>query len=1362
MKRLFYLALCLFLVSALVFSIAACGDDESDGGAGTTEPSSNQTDKTTNSGSGGTTDTSTGVTNSSTGTTDSSNQGNTNSSIDGGTTDSSEEGDTVDSGEKPSDSSQGTTSSSSDQGNSTDSSKGMTESSTQDSTTDSNVSGGTTDSSQGTETPGTPDVEDPHEHTFAQVYSYNGSTHYYAATCEHVDEKKGLEFHSYNQQGVCKCGHTIDLSFDSMIKAILENKGAIKASNSNYVSNNIEFNSVGANNIISEFYDEFLYIKDENDNIDEYYYSHDKNGEVFGICVQNGGVFVYRVDEATDSHYNGARYTLACIGDGETIVFGAEALVEYLYKLGLDNVNGDFTTSENEGVYSFSYKKYVDDDWKYFYEINVSLGVDEATGAMLSANITVNRYGEGSYTSQQDGTYALNDGANPNMVNTFVITQAKSLEESKENPYSYDRIALDGVTIKDGKGNNILQGVVRIRAGESLRLVFSDIRPSSALLELCKISVSMTNKLDGSEVDIAPFFNSYDSSYSFTIDNPGAYTLVVMVDDVQFIATVEVDLKIPVTMGAQVYNSDLGGFKQARKVTAYAGAPVYFTSYVPLNYDGTYEAYLDSEYGTGVSVVSGELNGQAVSVFKADSVGSYVVNITSTVDPYLVTQLRIDVVEAPPLEDFLVGEYFANDQYGNEMVRVEFDSEHNAIVTYPKYETYETLSCTVVDGNIVFESIDGDSGLVTSLRLDESYNLIIGIDDRSVGEITLTRVVVETVLVSSGTINIKSEETDSTSVKYGFEYYSNNKFIIYNGYSVTNEIALFNDNGTLSLRYIGSDKAVELVKTSGEQDTLEGEYNIPFVVDLYISMDETATAIKEPAFGILQVIDLETSDKMYSAYYSYEIVDGEYVFYKDGEVTDEITLSGEPGMLLFTYPGTAYAISPVKIVGEEDVLGGEYNINFNLVTIYTGAKVIIYAGASMEDIYATSEPDYGALIIENDDGNREAYSYEKINDKFVIYKNGRRTTEIAITIGLDGKYRLHTAGSTEPLSLVKIQGGDKVLAGVYTASEDITVTFEPGNVSSEPMEGMLELIDDHNSGNLSGKYMYSFVNGSIVVYDRDGNMVEDFKFTTNIDGSYSFQSLTNNLLVPHSLVKYDGMTVLFGGVYHIIGESGTPIYTITFVPGGTIEDVYVEQGALSVTDNNDQAIGGAYSYAITDDGRIVIFKDGEKTSDILIVATETGYTFQCASLAKALGLVKVKGEKGMLSGVYKVVDGKNTLYELTITAEGYEMPTVAEGTITNGKNDVTIPADYIGINLTYTATKDGKFDFSFTGITSDVEIYLVNKDGTLARIQGAMYTGASFASGDSLTLYFISTTAEEHSISIKVEEKKTELPPDEF
>ena len=77
---------------------------------------------------------------------------------------------------------------------------------TNSSDTTSSTSG--TGTSSGDTTSSTEQPQPPaHEHTYEDVLSYDENEHFYKANCEHTDEKKDAEAHTFNKiTGFCVCG----------------------------------------------------------------------------------------------------------------------------------------------------------------------------------------------------------------------------------------------------------------------------------------------------------------------------------------------------------------------------------------------------------------------------------------------------------------------------------------------------------------------------------------------------------------------------------------------------------------------------------------------------------------------------------------------------------------------------------------------------------------------------------------------------------------------------------------------------------------------------------------------------------------------------------------------------------------------------------------------------------------------------------------------------------------------------------------------------------------------------------------------------------------------------------------------------
>ena len=1307
MKRILYLALCSLLLAGLILCFAACGDDEE------TPGSSNKPDTSSSSAKG--------------------------SSVESSSDNSSKEPD--DGAESPDDDN------SSENGSdpSTNSSKPQTGSS----------SSGTGNSSSSGNTQ--PPSGEEHQHTYSNDYTYDGQNHYYKATCEHGDEMKDVEphtfddngdckcgyhqhvyssnfsfdadnhfkkaicvhseeiteveAHSYNEQNLCKCGKMKDVVED-VIAALVANRDAITSGTSVQTSYNNILGSVSAANTTYVFYDNYVYVKQEEDYINEYYYSYDE-GKLIAIFIQNGGSV--NVDtEASEENLHGARYILGCVDDYTTYACGAEQLLEYFYKSGIAKASNVFSASKDGNSYSMSYGFCIVDDWaNYYYQISATFTVDESTSTLETAFVTVDRYASESYTVI-DGIYVINEDAEPNFKTTFEIEQTTEAHENVENPYDSSKILLDSIVVKDKNGADIEEVTIKQRADEIIKLFLSDITPSTALLSLCEIEIIVKDEADGNVVTVNQFYNDFDKSYSFYIDIPGVYEITVRINDVSFITTAEISAKIPLGIAAQVYDTTSGLFNKTKKVEVYAGAPLYLMSYVESGFDGAYTATFLDENVVNASLTDGEIGGKAVTVFKSNVIGEYIVKIASAADKSVHCQLVITVVEAPSVEELLVGEYFKNDNRGDRIVTAIFDSENSTVsVTYAGSYGEETtvLSYTVTDGDINFEVASGDE-FVEEFYVNELYQLVMVIYGETYA---LEQIVVETTLVSSGTITVEDVANEGKySYKYAFELYSDGEFVFYKDYSKTRDISLVKKSGAYMFKLAGMD-AQALVKVSGEAGVLAGEYSIDGVVNLEITVDSAAKPVMEPQYGTLEVIDraASTSESNKSFVYGYEIIDGEFVFYRYGELTDKISLTNIGGEYSFLYENIANYMVLEKTVGADDILGGTYVIERYMPSLFRIAEIIITPGAPSPQKPVVIEDPYGSFVLKDNvsDTLSGIYNYEIVNGEFVVYKDGVVTTDVIITTDGDYTYYIQCGSLEEPMLLVKIEGAEFALAGYYEAQTDVaclySITFTPGVLDAEETTGTL-VIEDNLNGTVGGTYTYEFINGVFEIY-KDGVLTNDVLIMQNIDGTYSFQCVG---IVPQLLIKVEGMSALIEGTYVVNGET-EGVFVLTFTPG-IVEDipVYVEEGTIVVTDNNGGAADGSYTYKLTDNGVIYVFKNGILTNEIVITINgEDNYTFYTSALSLPQALVMIKGENGMLSGKYQVVAGESVLYQVLILKNGYELPIVyvEEGTIEVTDNNGNV----IGGSYIYKITDEGKVVIFKNGEITNEFVITIGENGEL-------------------------------------------------
>ncbi len=1202
---------------------------------------------------------------------------------------------------------------------------------TNSSDTTSSTSG--TGTSSGDTTSSTEQPQPPaHEHTYEDVLSYDENEHFYKANCEHTDEKKDAEAHTFNKiTGFCVCGYYTEPSVTDALESILANRDSVTSGTIVDFTDNKEFNAKTTATYTYSFYDNYVYIKEESDYLNEYYYAYDKNGSVFGVVVQTTeySSFVNRDDAAYEDNMNGPLLNFNFIGDYENNAYGAEEFISVLYEMAAENVNGDFFSAYVEGMFTFGFGVRVFDDYlNNFYVIAVAFEADGETGALKNGAVIVEKYAQTKYT-QVGELFVLNEGATPNATTTITIAQTQDALEESENPYDPSKILVDSFIVTDAQGVDIEETTIRVEAGGQIKIKFTDIAPETALFSLCTTGVEIVNNEDGTSPGFFPWFNSYDNSYSFNISDPGSYTMTVFVDDIEVVTTIEVALKVPTAISTQVYDSDMTIFNKTTKATVYAGAPLYLMSYVDPDYDGAYVAELVGE-ATGATLESAEIDGVACTLFKAQTAGTYQVKVTSTVKSSLSATLTITVEEAPSLDTLLSGEYIGRDEFAMTPVKVTFDSAaKTAEVVYTDAlngDLTATISFTTENG-FEYTLTSGDD-FIEEFYISESYELVIVI----YGEKYVLEAVAKDI-VATGTIVVKDViNNGKNNATYTFELESNGKFTFYKSGVVTTEISIKDDGTGYIFKFPSVGFEIPLTKTSGEAGSLAGEYDAKhasfgMLANVTITVDEEEQPVKESTSGTLIVEHLDNNGK-YSGTYTYEIVDGAFVFYKDGAVTTDVSLTGSEGVYSFKFQGIGSAQSLQKTEGVEGELAGKYKVVF---IMHIANVTIIPDPVDDGGDEPAGELTTGTLefVDNNNTANSGTFTYAIVDGVFVIYKDGAVTTDIIITINPDGSYTFQSLSCPKPQPMLKVEGEEGVLAGKYNVDFVMTgmfvLTFTPGEIElpSEPTEketGTLVFVDNNNTAN-SGTFTYAIVDGVFVIY-KDGAETTDIIITINPDGSYTFQSLS--CPKPQPMLKVEGEEGVLAGKYNV-NFVMTGMFVLTFTPDGAEigggdeggeEPPVVESTELVLGDNAVSVPAGGWGtdipFTSAEGGKFTISAAAGETNAAVVVFLADGtaemvtlpYTFEVAAgetvtfnicpdnyEEDVINLVIAVAEEEEVGGavVYQASHASGRTFQVTIDKAAGTM-SVIRSTLSGvldtnfGATECVFTYAFDGTNVTYT------------------------------------------------------------------------------
>lgn len=576
-----------------------------------------------------------------------------------------------------------------------------------------------------------------HIHAYATAWTADETGHWHASACGH-DVKADFAAHTANDAGYCSvCNAKVaDVTVETIadaIKVATAQAGLVK--NGSFFRHNISEWSDSVTNATYAFGDGYLYIiEDDGYSATESWYSLDANGEVFCVCKADG-VIGPNPYEVTEDNLNGYGFNLD-FTNLEGVCYGAEAFLAALYEEASANNNGDFTESVYDGVYSFSFGVNGWDGW-YLNQVTVEFTLTEnyvLNDLTVINDRYINEEENDTFTADENGYLVLNDPWAAVPTFSYEINLSQNGELGK-NPYpAEEMIATDfNITAADGSE---LGETLNLTVGNTVYLPITNIAPATAMLALDTFTFDY-----GSE--------NYELSVMYTESNDafvegdyimisaykaGTYTLKISSTNVEKTITVVVEPAMPTEIYADVWCDDYGydTFVTKSEATLILGSSLYFGASVDNDYaDADYTAVLTGDNAANATIVDGAIDyyGSSLpcSVFTATALGTYTVEITSTVVDTVKTTLTITVVEAPelPSADELLNGTYVGQAFSGVQLTVTFTpasegaTNGTVVVKQVGYRGAvsgtETYAYDYADGVITLTHVSGDElGLVLS------------------------------------------------------------------------------------------------------------------------------------------------------------------------------------------------------------------------------------------------------------------------------------------------------------------------------------------------------------------------------------------------------------------------------------------------------------------------------------------------------------------------------------------------------------------------------------------------------------------------------------------------------------------------
>ncbi|MBO4982696.1 MAG: hypothetical protein J6D23_01440 [Clostridia bacterium] len=922
---------------------------------------------------------------------------------------------------------------------------GSTEASTPNSTTGStpdSTESSTPDSTESS-TPGSkPDEPEVHEHTYENKLSYDDTNHYYKATCEHDDAKKDVEPHDFDETGNCECGYFKLPAFSTLAEAI----EIVRTNSYKVVFGKIETStysklSLGTTLTTSwyEISEGFTYVNENNDYANEYYYSYDEDDNVFAIMVQSGKACL--PDEvATEENFGGAKINYVFAQDYENASYGVSDFILDLYSL---VISGDDPAAK----------------------------VGTVDGNVVGFGLTMNGCDVSvSFTINEEGIISDAKVTSTGEYNDYECTMTQSTtneNEPKENIYSSSAIKLYSYIITDGNGRDIEEYDIEVEANETIKLQFTEIEPLTAILSLCDISIEVFNNDDTkSDPWIFPIYDKETLTYSFPLSSPGSYTLVITVDGIETISTINVALLPPTSISAEVYDESYNEFNEVENVEMYVNKILNFKAYAGVNYDGSYTAEILGDVAESVAYLSSdEIDGEEVTTFIAYNPGTYVVKLTSTKVENVSCELEIIVKEAPDINEIMTGYYVGYNQENEGLATVKFLDDNKIEVVYVG-ETSTILSYTMDGEEIVYDVVEGDP-IVDEFYFLSNYNMQITIYGYSLLLLPAEEPIPVDPEVEGKTGIIVIEDKINANNKGGTYTYSidsEGTFTFYdqNG-EVTTDVALTKDLANrFTLRWAGTLNAQVMEKTDGLVGLLEGTYKTYQNIGgtdylsaiVYITPDpkeenvvlgDNTVTVPDGIRGISAVFTAEESNKYIITLAEGEtnaivkvngtVINGSFVFeLSKGESIKFRFNSVDSKTDTFAFTIAVYKETVNLNVGDAHVETSKYGTE--IIAKFLPTKHIKYV--------ITLAEDETNAVIENDDGEISfPYVFDAVAGEEVVFyitsKNGEADT---IDFSIE-EYKIpELVIGTNSVFIYDGEGGVQV--NITTSSKAITYELKLG------------------------------------------------------------------------------------------------------------------------------------------------------------------------------------------------------------------------------------------------------------------------------------------------------------------------------
>jgi len=426
----------------------------------------------------------------------------------------------------------------------------------------------------------------------------------------------------------------------------------------------------------------------------DYYVMKDADGSVVAAEKDADG----KLSKVTYPEYKAVAFPFNELVGYSNYYWGTEELASKIFALAKADANKDLVISQIDGEWLLDFGYLHTDEYGDSSYYDLSLGfIIGSQGEFASVSVSSASYSSSDYDIDPElNTVTLHSGALASSVHSYGIAQ-KTGDRAFNNPYDIDGFYATSFDFAY-EGSSIGADGIVIQNGDSAVVNFSNVLPATANFSFDEIETSL---LSGGEDGLTAAFSAYNGFISLYASEVGSYEVQARSKNVTKSFKVTVEAAKPssisvsyATKGIDEYNANT----LDSEVTAYKDQEIVFqTNILPYTASqevgATVSSAASDDYSLEKKTVQlSEWYSAEGWVFKAPTIGDYVLKFASADATEVAKEVTVHVAEAPTFAEILSSDYASK-----EVNRATYEREIRYYFSFTPDGTGETGKVEIED-----------------------------------------------------------------------------------------------------------------------------------------------------------------------------------------------------------------------------------------------------------------------------------------------------------------------------------------------------------------------------------------------------------------------------------------------------------------------------------------------------------------------------------------------------------------------------------------------------------------------------------------------------------------------------------------